>query len=168
MLASNSEVNNVVRAVYELEDRFNRKYNYPWIFLNNEQFSDEFKSYASVLFPHPTIACVRVSCPGARNPSRVSILASGPVYFGQIPQEHWYQPPWIDEAKATEERIKMLNDGIGRSESVPCGFLHIFRRVPAVLTGYRLGIATCADSSLGSDLPSSQLRVDPAMADESA
>ena len=50
MLASNSEVNNVVRCVYELEDRFNSKYNYPWIFLNNEQFSDEFKSYASVLF----------------------------------------------------------------------------------------------------------------------
>ena len=74
----------------------------------------------------------------------------------------------MDEAKATEERIKMLNGGIGRSESVPCGVLHILPRVPAVLTGYRLGIATCADSSLGSDLPSPQLRADPAMADESA
>jgi hypothetical protein len=55
MLARNSEVNNVVRSVYELEDRFNRKYNYPWIFLNNEQFSDEFKSYASALLSPPTI-----------------------------------------------------------------------------------------------------------------
>ena len=53
MLASNSDVNSVVRAVHELEDRFNRKYNYPWIFLNNEQFSDEFKSYASVLLSSP-------------------------------------------------------------------------------------------------------------------
>ena len=98
----------------------------------------------------------------------MSILASGPVYFGQIPEEHWYQPSWIDEARATEERIKMLNDGIGRSESVPCGFLHLLPREPTVLRGYRLGIATCADSSLKSDLPSSQLRVDPAMANESA
>jgi hypothetical protein len=55
MLASNSDVNSVVRSVYELEDRFNSKYNYPWIFLNNEQFSDEFKSYASVLFSFPLL-----------------------------------------------------------------------------------------------------------------
>jgi hypothetical protein len=60
----------------------------------------------------------------------------------------------------------MLNDGIGRSESVPCGFLHFLPRVPGVLTGCRLGIATCADSSLGSDLPFSQLRVDPVKTDK--
>jgi hypothetical protein len=62
----------------------------------------------------------------------------------------------------------MINDGIGRSESVPCGLFHLLPRVPAALTGCHLGIATCADSPLGSDLLSSQLRVDLAMADESA
>jgi hypothetical protein len=120
MLASNSDVNGAVQSVYEMEDRFNHKYNYPWIFLNNEEFSDEFKSCALTRFS----LCLRILTLVAEPKSRVSILTSGPVYFGQIPEEHRYQPSWIDEAKATEERVKMINDGIGRSESVPCVFIY--------------------------------------------
>jgi len=94
MLAQNSEVEGAVRAIREIEDRFNRKYHYPWVFLNEEPFSEEFKY-------------------------RVSAVASGVLHFGQIPREHWFQPDWIDETKATEERVKMIEDGIGRAESVP-------------------------------------------------
>lgn len=43
MLARNSDVDGAVRSVREMEDRFNRKYAYPWVFLNEEPFSDEFK-----------------------------------------------------------------------------------------------------------------------------
>ena len=48
MLTTNSEsdIRGTVQSVRELEDRFNHKYNYPWIFLNDRPFSDEFKSYA--------------------------------------------------------------------------------------------------------------------------
>jgi len=28
----------------QMEDRFNRKYGYPYVFLNEEEFSPEFKS----------------------------------------------------------------------------------------------------------------------------
>jgi Glycolipid 2-alpha-mannosyltransferase len=45
MLARNSDVDDAVRAVRELEDRFNHKYRYPWTFLNEQAFSDEFKRY---------------------------------------------------------------------------------------------------------------------------
>ena len=45
MLARNSDVDDAVRAVRELEDRFNHKYRYPWTFLNEEPFSDDFKRY---------------------------------------------------------------------------------------------------------------------------
>jgi alpha 1,2-mannosyltransferase len=38
----------------------------------------------------------------------VSNVVSGPAHFGQIPDEHWHQPPWIDEIKATEGREKMI------------------------------------------------------------
>ena len=31
------------RRLRELEDRFNHKFNYPWTFLNEEPFNDEFK-----------------------------------------------------------------------------------------------------------------------------
>lgn len=45
MLARNSDVDDAVRAVRELEDRFNHKYRYPWVFLNEQAFSDDFKRY---------------------------------------------------------------------------------------------------------------------------
>ena len=45
MLARNSDVDDAVRAIRELEDRFNHKYRYPWVFLNEQPFSDDFKRY---------------------------------------------------------------------------------------------------------------------------
>lgn len=93
MLARNVDVEGAVDAVRKLEDRFNRNFNYPWVFLNDEPFSDDFKR-------------------------RVSNVVSGPAHFGQIPEEHWHQPPWIDEAKATEERRKMIMAGVPYSESI--------------------------------------------------
>lgn len=43
---------------------------------------------------------------------RVSNVVSGPVTFGQIPHEHWYQPDWVDEEKAKAGRDKMVKDNI--------------------------------------------------------
>ena len=53
--------------------------------------------------------------------SRLSILVSGPVHFGQIPEEHWFQPSWINETRATEERNKMEEEGIIYGGSLSCG-----------------------------------------------
>jgi Glycolipid 2-alpha-mannosyltransferase len=46
MLARNSDVDGAVRSVREMEDRFNNKYHYPWVFLNEEPFSDDFQRCA--------------------------------------------------------------------------------------------------------------------------
>ena len=43
MLARNSDVDGAVNSVREVEDKFNLKYGYPWVFLNEEPFSDDFK-----------------------------------------------------------------------------------------------------------------------------
>jgi alpha 1,2-mannosyltransferase len=43
MLARNSDVDTAVKTVKQLEDRFNGKYHYPWTFLNEQPFSDDFK-----------------------------------------------------------------------------------------------------------------------------
>jgi alpha 1,2-mannosyltransferase len=48
-------------------------------------------------------------------------IVSGPVHFGQIPDEHWYQPDWINETLAEEERNKMVADNTIYGGSVPCG-----------------------------------------------
>ncbi|KAH9933691.1 glycosyltransferase family 15 protein [Amylocystis lapponica] len=87
MLARNSDVDSAVRSVRELEDRFNSKFRYPWLFLNEVPFSDEFKR-------------------------RIGNVVSGPVEYGLVPSEHWFQPQWIDEERATASRNKMVEDNI--------------------------------------------------------
>ena len=46
MLSTNDDVDRAVVTIKELEDRFNLKYNYPWVFLNEKPFSDDFKRWA--------------------------------------------------------------------------------------------------------------------------
>ena len=43
MLTSDREIDDALRVVGQVEDRFNRKFNYPWIFLNDRPFSEEFE-----------------------------------------------------------------------------------------------------------------------------
>lgn len=127
MLARNSDLDDVVRSVRELEDRFNRKYNYPWVFLNEEQFTDDFKRYVPVMpvLPSGFVSSLFLTVIFTHTRilySRVSVLTSGSVHFGQIPNEHWYQPSWIDEGKAEEERRKMEEEGVIYGGSVSYAF----------------------------------------------
>ena len=43
MLCRNEEADGAVKSIRELEDRFNHKYHYPWVFLNEVEFTDDFK-----------------------------------------------------------------------------------------------------------------------------
>ncbi|KAJ7109390.1 glycosyltransferase family 15 protein [Mycena epipterygia] len=88
-LARNSDINGVVASVQSMEDRFNRNYHYPWVFLNDEPFTDEFKEY------------------------------DAPVLFGLIPTEHWVQPDWIDENRARQGRLKLMNQRVIYGGSIP-------------------------------------------------
>ncbi|KIK69898.1 glycosyltransferase family 15 protein [Collybiopsis luxurians FD-317 M1] len=93
ILARNGDIDGVVRSVREIEDRFNRRFMYPYVFLNDEEFSEEFKE-------------------------RVSILTSSKVEFGLIPKEHWVQPSSIDEEKAEASRNSMVKAGVIYAGSV--------------------------------------------------
>ena len=42
-LVRNSELPGLIQSMRQLEYHWNRKYQYPWIFFNDEPFSDEFK-----------------------------------------------------------------------------------------------------------------------------
>ncbi|KAL1705570.1 glycosyltransferase family 15 protein [Schizophyllum commune] len=87
ILARNSDLDSTIQSVRNVEDRFNRKYKYPYVFLNDEPFSEEFKS-------------------------RLSNIISSTAEFGLVPREHWVQPDWIDEDKASASRKKMEEDNI--------------------------------------------------------
>jgi hypothetical protein len=43
---------------------------------------------------------------------RVQVLTDAPVHFGLIPHDHWYQPDWIDEEKATAARNEMVKNQV--------------------------------------------------------
>ncbi|KAJ3842276.1 glycosyltransferase family 15 protein [Lentinula raphanica] len=86
-LARNSELKGVISSMRGLESRFNHRYRYPWVFLNDEEFTNEFKG--SVL-----------------------LETDAPVHFGLIPKEHWDQPAWIDEEKAQKSRQRLKEQNI--------------------------------------------------------
>ena len=111
-LVRNNELGGIRDSMKQLEYAFNRKAGvcsqrplaelrlikafpqYPWVFLNDEEFTDEFKA-------------------GVRQMTRSEI------YFGLIPKDHWEPPDWVDKEKAAEGRRLMEQDQViyGGSES---------------------------------------------------
>jgi Glycolipid 2-alpha-mannosyltransferase len=43
---------------------------------------------------------------------RVAKLTDATVQFGLVPTDHWIQPSWINETKASASREKMAKDGV--------------------------------------------------------
>ncbi|KAJ2447335.1 alpha-1,2-mannosyltransferase ktr1 [Coemansia sp. RSA 1797] len=75
ILARNSELHALRTTVRQLEDQFNARHNYPYVFLNNEPFTDEFKH-------------------------AMEWATSGDCHFGLVPYEHWSVPSWVDNVRA--------------------------------------------------------------------
>ncbi|KAK7031939.1 glycosyltransferase family 15 protein [Favolaschia claudopus] len=94
MLARNGDLDGVVKSMTQLEAKFNHKFGYPYVFLNEEPFSEEFKR-------------------------SVTALTDNKIEFGLIPRDNWFQPDWIDEAKATTSCKKMEDDHVIYGGSVP-------------------------------------------------
>ncbi|KIY66469.1 glycosyltransferase family 15 protein [Cylindrobasidium torrendii FP15055 ss-10] len=116
MLARNDEIDGVLSSMATVENRFNREHGYPWTFLNEVEFTEEFKS-------------------------RVKNATSAHVSFGLIPDEHWSQPNWIDEVMATKGRKKMAQAKIIYADNVPyrnmCRFNSGFFYKQPILQQYR-------------------------------
>jgi alpha 1,2-mannosyltransferase len=93
-LARNSDVWEISKSIRHVEDRFNRNYNYDWVFLNDKEFDDTFKKITTA-------------------------LTSGKARYGLIGKEHWGYPEFIDQDKAARVREDMRRRQIiyGDSES---------------------------------------------------
>ncbi|RHZ71188.1 hypothetical protein Glove_261g32 [Diversispora epigaea] len=94
VLVRNSELHDIRSSMRQLEDRWNKKFNYPYVFLNDKEFTEEFKI-------------------------KTSALTKGKTYYGLIPKEMWSYPDWINQTRAAEERRKMHEAQViyGGSES---------------------------------------------------
>ncbi|OJJ50957.1 hypothetical protein ASPZODRAFT_57198 [Penicilliopsis zonata CBS 506.65] len=77
VLARNKEIDGVVQSLKSIERHFNRWWHYPYVFLNDgdfdQQFIDTVKNYTS-----------------------------GPVEFGKIDDSMWGYPDWVDHEVAKE------------------------------------------------------------------
>lgn len=96
VLCRNSDREEMASTLRNFEDRFNKKYHYPYVFLNNEEFDQQFtKHIRHVLGPTRS------------------------VQFGRVPVEHWSYPEWIDQERAAKARAEMASKGViyGGSES---------------------------------------------------
>ncbi|MCJ1422477.1 hypothetical protein MMC29_000357 [Sticta canariensis] len=88
-LVRNSELSGMMQSMRQLEYQWNRKYNYPWIFFNDEPFTDEFKAATQNL----TLA----NC-----------------YYEVVPSDHWSLPDWIDEARFMNSLEYLGAIGVGK------------------------------------------------------
>jgi alpha 1,2-mannosyltransferase len=86
-LVRNSELDQMMHSVKELERSFNSKFQYPYLFLNDVEFSQEFKI-------------------------KISSLTNATVEFGLIPKAHWSIPNWIDESKFRRQLNWMSATGV--------------------------------------------------------
>ncbi|EON60877.1 alpha 1,2-mannosyltransferase [Coniosporium apollinis CBS 100218] len=92
-LARNGDVWEIARSIRQVEDRFNRKFNYDWVFLNDAEFDDTFKKVTTS-------------------------LVSGKTKYGKISTDHWSFPSWIDQEKAAKVRQEMKEKKIIYGDSV--------------------------------------------------
>ena len=77
MLARNSELEGVLHTIDSIERHFNQWFNYPYVFLNNDPFSDTFKEL-------------------------VTNATSSSVQFGIVDDTMFGFPIWVDESWAKE------------------------------------------------------------------
>ncbi|KAL8684093.1 MAG: hypothetical protein Q9224_006622 [Gallowayella concinna] len=92
-LARNSDLWEIVKSIRQVEDRFNRKFHYDWVFLNDKPFDEAFKNVTTSLI-------------------------SGKTHYGEISEEHWSFPEFIDTDKARRVREDMAQRKIIYGDSI--------------------------------------------------
>ncbi|OLY80433.1 putative mannosyltransferase KTR3 [Smittium mucronatum] len=83
VLVRNKELNQILHSMRQLEDRFNRKNRYPYIFLNDKPFSNKFMEF-------------------------VARATDSNTTFSIIPKEHWSVPSDIN-MKKVKSNFKVLD-----------------------------------------------------------
>ncbi|KAJ2723687.1 hypothetical protein GGI07_002482 [Coemansia sp. Benny D115] len=87
VLLRNRELRDFRDTMRQLEDRFNRRYHYPYVFLNDAPFTEEFMKL-------------------------VAASTTSNVTFAMIPRDHWSVPDFIDDEQAEKAREQMAASGV--------------------------------------------------------
>ncbi|KAI9146232.1 glycolipid 2-alpha-mannosyltransferase [Paraphysoderma sedebokerense] len=94
VLVRNEDLNEIVKTLTQFETRFNSRYKYPYVFLNDKVFTEEFKA-------------------------KTRQVVSGEAKYGFVPYEQWGYPDWVDQdkAKSCREDYERRKVYYGGSES---------------------------------------------------
>lgn len=87
VLCRNWELDDILSSMRSLEDRFNKEYHYPWTFLNDVPFDDDFIQWTTE-------------------------MASGKTEYGLIPAEDWNKPTFINDTKYEEGIQNSIDKGV--------------------------------------------------------
>lgn len=87
-LVRNAELEGISETIKQIEQTFNHKFHYPYVFLNDQPFTDEFKQ-------------------------GIKTVTESECFFEEVSPELWDKPSHIDPDKE-EEGLKFLEDsGVG-------------------------------------------------------
>lgn len=94
VLCRNGDLKGMLNSLADFEKMFNSVYKYPYVFLNDDVFTDDFKE-------------------------SIKRSVSSTVEFGQLTKSQWGPPPWIDKNKMEKnfEIMKSKNVVYGGSLS---------------------------------------------------
>lgn len=93
VLCRNYEVFELLESIQSIQDRFNHRYSYDWVFLNDKAFDGRFMYTVSQYIPH------------------------GKLSFGQILPEHWGYPNWVNQTYAAEQRMRLVEEDVVYADS---------------------------------------------------
>ncbi|KAI9469043.1 MAG: nucleotide-diphospho-sugar transferase [Benjaminiella poitrasii] len=94
VLVRNNELDGIMSTMLQLEQTFNAKFNYPYVFLNDDDFTEEFKQ-------------------------QTSSVTRSQTKYGKVDHQMWGYPSYINQTFAAEQRLEMtkLNVPYADSES---------------------------------------------------
>ncbi|KAI9262613.1 nucleotide-diphospho-sugar transferase [Helicostylum pulchrum] len=93
MVVRNEDLYAARSVIKSMRDHMANGTRYPWIFLNNQHFTKDFKTY-------------------------VSKVIDGPVFFGKIDLRVWEYPYWIDIPLAEYKMLEQETNGVHKGSSL--------------------------------------------------
>lgn len=91
ILCRNSDKNEIKTTLENFEQRFNSKFNYPYVFLNDSEWERDFKT-------------------------EINKVTRNRAKYGRIDEANWKMPPTIDRVRANAEWTNMKNRGVPYAE----------------------------------------------------
>jgi alpha 1,2-mannosyltransferase len=92
ILVRNNELDGIVHSMRQLQDTFNGKFEYPYVFLNDQEFTPEFIATTSSI--------------GKAN-----------KHYGKLDDQMWGYPSFINQTYAAECREEMARGNIPYADS---------------------------------------------------